>query len=245
MKAAVMSGFRLPVRNLFLILQQVIGHTRNTDGHGYQITVGAGHLFIMDFGTTTILWAGTGSLIHNGDQPGFPGEARRVITVGDLPLTPEYNYNNPNGNYIIPNERWVFVESQYMGNQNMNQHYAPRTEYEGYMRRSTVINKTYYDGDRHITYVVGPDRTEVEAATGRTIASAPVSESRTPGRVSENRGQISIYRPAIAKVTTANPNPAPNKVYQMKEVKAVSERKAVPANENQVRPIPAEEKKQQ
>jgi hypothetical protein len=147
---------------------------------------------------------------------------------GWAPLSPGYNFNNPGGNYYIPPERYVFVQNQYMGNPDINQYYAPPNQYEGYMRNSTVINRTYYDNGSQVNYVAGPDRLEVERATGRTIQPVSFHISSAPGSTAVNNGQLNLYRPAVAKTEAGRPAPAPLKVTQVNEVQPFAQRKAIP-----------------
>src|SRR5450759_27211 len=80
----VMYGSRMPDRTLYHIQHKVIGSSQTTDGHGCQITPGAGLLFIMDVGITINIMAGSGYLIMNGVPHGSHGEGLKVIMAGLL-----------------------------------------------------------------------------------------------------------------------------------------------------------------
>jgi len=157
---------------------------------------------------------------------------------GWAPLTPEYNYGNPGGSYYIPPERYVFVQTQYMGSTTIYQNYAPRSEYQGYMRNSAVINNTYYDNDRHVNYMSGPNQAEVERYSGRPVTPVTFSNNAQPGHASMNGSQLNLYRPAaVTKAGSANVTLAPAHVAQLSEVKPVSQRPVIadkprPVNSN-------------
>jgi hypothetical protein len=55
---------------LSLIQPEVTGYLQTMAGHGYQITIGDGHHFIMVAGITVVIMAGSGFRIMNGDLHG-------------------------------------------------------------------------------------------------------------------------------------------------------------------------------
>ncbi len=152
---------------------------------------------------------------------------------GWAPLTPEYSFAAANSNYYIPPERYVFVRQEYITSPEVYQYYAPRSEYHGYMNNSTVISRTNYDNDRHTTFMAGPEQGEVERVTGHQVQPVSFNESSTPGHSQVTGGQLSIYRPAIAKVNPGKgPLPAPAKVAVKSEIVAPAHRAPVHQNMN-------------
>ena len=77
-----MFGYPMLIGGLLLIPPTDIGYTLMMDGHGFQITDGAGHHFIMAAGFTNPITDGYGFRIQNGDRDGLPGEDQMIIMVG-------------------------------------------------------------------------------------------------------------------------------------------------------------------
>jgi len=106
---------------------------------------------------------------------------------------------------------WTFVEEKYMGSGSPGQHYAPRSNNATIINNSVVINKTVVENSKHVAYIAGPDKEEVQKATGKQINTLSIAQRVSHGqKVSGN--QLAIYHPAIQKATASNPNPAPAKV---------------------------------
>lgn len=154
---------------------------------------------------------------------------------GWAPLGPGVNINLVfSGAYRIPPERWVFVPSRYLNDPHIDHYYGPRSNNTVIIQKSTIINNTYVDNSTHVTYVKGPDRNEVQRATGKNVEESTVKNMQTPGE-KVSRGEVSIYRPMVEK-TSGNAHPAPVKVVTQDEMKkkqmeksAVKEHQAAPA----------------
>ena len=177
--------------------------------------------------------------------PAWVAWRRTPDYYGWAPLGSNYNFNGENPDYYnMPTDRWVFVQEQYINSPNHYQHYAPRGEYEGYIKNSTPIIRTHYDNEMHVTYISGPETVEVEKVTGKPVRPFVFKESPTPGHTSESNGELSMYRPAVEKNNPNNSKPIPKTVSAMSEVKPVKERPAVPQNMNPVKRKMAPEENQ-
>lgn len=64
------------------IIQMVIGLIPTMETCGYPITIGVGHLFIMEDGLITTVLDGFGYRVMNGVQLGYPGEKEVDIMDG-------------------------------------------------------------------------------------------------------------------------------------------------------------------
>ena len=80
----IMDMYGSPMQGLILSLIRppVIGYSPTMAGHGYLISNGAGHRFIMAGGITTTIMDGSGCLIPNGVLPGSTGGNLMGIMVG-------------------------------------------------------------------------------------------------------------------------------------------------------------------
>ena len=133
--------------------------------------------------------------------------------------------------YTVPNDRWRFVRDRDFSRTNINQYYINRTNNGTIIKNSSIINRTYTDQNRHSTYVSGPDRTDVQKITGRTIQPVVIHDNERPGQNLKN-GQLQIYRPQVQMNGDNGQRPVPSKVVNLKDVKRPSERNTVNPNPN-------------
>ncbi len=101
----------------------------------------------------------------------------------------------------IPANYWCFVNEQYIGDRYVWRHYEPRNYNSVYIRRTTIINNTYYDRDRHVTYAAGPQREDVERAMHTTVRPVPVHESTFPQQ-RYDQAHLHLYRPNVTAPRT-------------------------------------------
>ena len=130
------------------------------------------------------------------------------------------------GTYNIHNDHWMFVRDRDFGRADINHYYVNRNDHDRIIRNSTVINKTYFDNKRHITYVAGPARADIERGTGRKINPVAIRENNKPGQTMSN-GQLQIYRPQVKNNNNKALKPMPARIANLKDIKRPSERKAV------------------
>jgi hypothetical protein len=142
---------------------------------------------------------------------------------GWAPMRPGVSINIYFGSYNdLPNDRWVFVRDRDFERHDIDRNYVDRSNNITIINNSTVINKTYYDDNRHTTYVTGPGREDVEKTMGKTIKPFKVREKDKPGQILEN-DQLQIYRPQVQKNNRVN-NLAPTKLTNIKDVKQISQK---------------------
>jgi hypothetical protein len=96
--------------------------------------------------------------------------------------------------YVIPHEHWFFVQDRYIGHKHLEKYYV--RDNVDIIRRSEIIHNTHIDNSRHITYVSGPHKEEVERISKRTIKPAVIVEKTSPGQ-KYSKGNLQIYRPEV------------------------------------------------
>ena len=122
---------------------------------------------------------------------------------------------------------WCFVRDGDFGRRDIYRYYVDRREYDPIARNSAVINNTYIDNRRNITYIAGPRRDEVQKYIGRRISSMSVRDDARPGQTLNNN-QLRIYRPRVENKVSAGSRPAPSRISNMNDIKPRGERNAVP-----------------
>jgi len=144
---------------------------------------------------------------------------------GWAPLGPNISINIVIvGGYNPPPHYWVFLPDNYMGHDDINHYYGPRKNNQVYIDNSTVINNTYVDNNTRTTYIAGPRKEDVQKVTGARVKPVEIVENSKPGQSLEN-DQFKIYRPVISKSDSKDERPA--KISDRKDIKPVSERKAI------------------
>ena len=120
--------------------------------------------------------------------------------------------------YDNHNDRWIFVRNMDIERTDINHYYVNRSDHERIGRSSVVINNTFKDNSRHVTYVSGPSRIQVQKVVGRTITPVVIRENNKPGQQISN-GQLRIYRPQVSKNNANGRKPVPTRVTNVNEVK--------------------------
>jgi hypothetical protein len=145
--------------------------------------------------------------------------------------------------YRVPNERWIFVRDRDISRPDIYHHYVDRSTNVTIIKNSKVINNTYTDKSRNTKYVTGPARDDVQRVTGAAIKPVVIRENNKPGQTLSN-DQLQIYRPRVQTSNNNDRKSVPSKLVNLKEVKAISERK--PENrQRDVKPTNSIEKKKQ
>jgi hypothetical protein len=129
------------------------------------------------------------------------------------------NYGSYYNNY---GNRWIFVNDRYFGRNNFSHYYANRNDYDRLLSNSTVINNTYVDNSRHITYISGPTQSDVRGVTGRRVSSYAIQENNVPEQSLSN-GQLRIYRPQVMKNNDNERHSAPSVITNREDIKRASE----------------------
>jgi hypothetical protein len=135
---------------------------------------------------------------------------------GWSPMRPGISVSMSFGNGYADVNRWNFVRDRDFGRSNISRYYVNRGDNDVIIRRSTVINNTYNDNHRNVTYVAGPRRDEVQKITGRSFSNVSIRDNDKPGqRLTKN--QLEIYRPQIDLKTTTQ-RPAPARISDVKDI---------------------------
>ena len=142
---------------------------------------------------------------------------------GWSPMRPGMNINLSITGGSRDIDRWVFVSERDFGRPEMQRRYVSRRNNENIFRNSTIINNTYIDNNRNVTYVSGPRAEEVQRATGRRINRLAVQDQERPGeRV--NNSRLQIYRPQIRQSDAMGERAAPVRVAEPEEIRSRGER---------------------
>jgi hypothetical protein len=141
---------------------------------------------------------------------------------GWSPMRPGISVSMSFGNGYADVNRWNFVRDRDFGRSNISRYYVNRSDNDVIIRRSTVVNNTYNDNRRNVTYVAGPRRDEVQKFTGRNINNVSVRDNNRPGqRMTKN--QLEIYRPQIDNKNTGQ-RPAPTRISDVKDIGSAGHR---------------------
>ena len=146
------------------------------------------------------------------------------------------------------NDHWTFVRDRDMTRSDWHRYRAGDRDRDRYITHSTIINQTYVDRSRNVTYVAGPRRDDVQRATKQSIRTHEIQDRDTPGQT-VNNDRVQIYRPQVTRTTDKNRAPAPARVAKREEVKRPAERaRTAPTttrDQQQTAPRPRETTKQQ
>ena len=118
------------------------------------------------------------------------------------------------GGYRVRPERWCFAHDEYMGQRDIDRHFAPREENLPLIGRSRMIPRTNVDPVTHSRFAAGPDPQQVSQVTHRPVNQLALTPASRPGQAIRG-SQLAIYRPAVTKTTMA----APTKVANLNQLK--------------------------
>jgi len=127
------------------------------------------------------------------------------------------------GNGGVRNNHWTFVRDRDIESHDIGRNFIDRKNNRQIFNKSTVINKTYFDNNRHATFATGPGREDVQKITGKTIQSVSINERNKPGQSLANN-QLQTYRPQFQNNNKGN-KPAPSKITSLKDMKPISGKK--------------------
>ena len=120
---------------------------------------------------------------------------------GWAPMGPGININISFGSgYNVPNPWWTFIPCGNIYSRNFQRYYSPR-QTVNIINNTTIINNTYVDARARTTYVAGPRRTDVEAATRQKVTVYNVGNRSRVGAPSVSGRTVSVYRPAVTRNT--------------------------------------------
>ncbi len=158
-------------------------------------------------------------------SPGYYGWAPMGPGISiNLSFETNYNYHN---------DYWVFVRDSDIDRRNINHYYISTHENDRIRRNSSVIHKTSVDNHRRTTYIAGPERADVQKATGRRINARAIQDNSKPGQKVSNK-KLNIYRPQVTNNSNAVGKPTPSHATKFNEEKRAPARKVnEPENKNQ------------
>ncbi|MHB9140833.1 MAG: DUF6600 domain-containing protein [Paludibacter sp.] len=142
---------------------------------------------------------------------------------GWTPMRPGMDVNISFSNGYSDIDRWNFVPDRDFGRPDMDQYYVDKTINKVIIINSTVINNTYIDNSRHITYISGPRRDEVQRSTGRNITNVTIRSNNKPGQ-RLTKTDLRIYRPEIRKNNGTTRTATPTRVTNIRDVKPTKDK---------------------
>ncbi len=123
---------------------------------------------------------------------------------GWAPMEPGVTIDTSFGdNYSVPDAYWVFAPYAYINYTNVYNYYVPRTRVRTIIRNTTWIRNRYTYNNR--SYITGPRRDEIQRYTKRPVRVYNINNVNRPSRITVNKNNINIYRPAVRQNTNARP----------------------------------------
>ena len=169
---------------------------------------------------------------------------------GWSPMRPGISVSMSFGNEYADVNRWNFVRDRDFGRTNISRYYVNRRDNDVIIRKSSVINNTFNDNKRNVTYIAGPRRDDVQKYTRRSINNVSVRDNPNPGQKLTNN-QLEIYRPQFDRNNDVKQRPAPSRVSDVKDIVPAGRRNANFKQNNvqvqqpkQQQSLPAETKRQ-
>ncbi len=165
---------------------------------------------------------------------------------GWAPMRPGISVSMSFGGGYNDADRWNFVRDRDFDRRNLGRYYVNRRDNDFIIRSSTVINNTYVDNSRNVTYISGPRSNDIQIATGRRISSVAIRDNDRPGqRLSNN--QLQLYRPKVERSNDSRQGPAPARIMDAKDVRPPAERNASNSRRNNVKqsqPVQSQQQQQ-
>ena len=125
--------------------------------------------------------------------------------------------------YDIPYDLWTFVDEDDFGRQDLDRYYVNKSYKSTIFNESKIINNTFIDKSRNVTYNAGPDVSEVEKRHGSKIT--PYSFKESEGHYQKLRNnEIEIYRPNIQENNREGNKSMPSRVENMENIKTWNQR---------------------
>ena len=122
---------------------------------------------------------------------------------GWAPLMPGMNYDVNLSLNLFPSSYWTFMPSRYMGSNNIGGYYVDRSRNVTIIKNTTIINN--YGTENNRRYSMGPNATDVQRYTGRSVQPMRVSNAQDSRNAGINNNELRVYRPVTS------PDPASNR----------------------------------
>jgi len=142
---------------------------------------------------------------------------------GWAPMAPGISIGVSYGrDYRMPYDRWIFVGDRDFCRHDFYRYHVDRSRNTWIINNSYVINNTYVDNSRHSTYYSGPRREEVQYYSRNVVKVVNIRDNDRPAQ-NLNNNQLNIYRPNVHN-SEKDRNINPAKIYNIKEVKPITNR---------------------
>jgi len=143
---------------------------------------------------------------------------------GWAPLGPGISIHISFGiNYYRRIRHWVFVRNRYIYRNDITHYRVRKQDNDRLIKNSRIIDDTYRDSGRGVTYIYGPRRTEVQRVTGRSLKPVKIENTNSPGQ-NIRKDRVRIYRPEVKKDNGQRHKTSPTDVTKRKDLKPPSER---------------------
>ena len=128
---------------------------------------------------------------------------------GWAPLMPGMNYGVNLSVNLFPSSYWTFMPGRYMGSSGIGGYYVDRSRNVTIIKNTTIINN--YGTENNRRYNMGPNATDVQRYTGRSVQPLRVSNAQDSRSVGVSNDELRVYRPVTRPVntpdrTTTQPN---------------------------------------
>jgi hypothetical protein len=141
---------------------------------------------------------------------------------GWAPLEPGVRVNVVfGGSYQLPNDRWIFVRNRDINRINVSHYTVNYSDNTNIIINTTVIKNSHGIEDR--MYTTGPDRSDVQRATGKPVKQLAIRQHNKPGQDLNSRG-LTIYKPNVQRDEESGKKSEPSRVETLGNVKPMPER---------------------
>ena len=126
---------------------------------------------------------------------------------GWAPLMPGMNYGVRLTVNLFPSSYWTYMPGRYMGNTNIGGYYVNRSNNVTIIKNTTIINN--YGTENNSRYSRGPNVSDVQRHTGRTVQPLRVSSTSDSRNTGVRNDELRVYRPSgdgSSRSTTAPDN---------------------------------------
>jgi hypothetical protein len=129
------------------------------------------------------------------------------------------------GNYHVPSEHWVFVPEADLSRDNISRHRVDRTRNNTIMENAPVTKQVR--SERNVTYMPGPDRTEIQQRKTQSTRQVDIRERNDPGKDRLKKDRLELFKPEIQRQVPGGRNVVPGRVFRLDEI---NKSKSPPSN---------------
>jgi len=146
--------------------------------------------------------------------PGYEWGPAWVVwsSSGDMygwaPLMPGMNYGVRLTVNLFPSSYWTFMPCRHMGSNNIGGYYVNRSNNVTIINNTTIINN--YGSENNRRYNMGPNATDVQRHTGRTVQTLRVSNTSDSRNTGISNDELRVYRPAASESSSRTSSTSAN-----------------------------------